>query len=116
MVHPDDRAEMAQAASAAGIATLGDEMRNRQFRVIWPDGSVRWLATRSQPIKDPSGRVLRVRGRGVETAKGTGDLLATVQVVVPQRLSDAARTALEALAADEAGVDPRADLMAHAAE
>ncbi len=64
----------------------------------------------------PSGRVLRVRGRGVETAKGTGDLLATVQVVVPQRLSDAARTALEALAADEAGVDPRADLMAHAAE
>ncbi|MBK8529751.1 MAG: PAS domain-containing protein [Rubrivivax sp.] len=59
MVHPDDRAEMAQAASAAGIATLGDEMRNRQFRVIWPDGSVRWLATRSQPIKDPSGRVLR---------------------------------------------------------
>ena len=64
----------------------------------------------------PSGRVLRVRGRGVETAKGTGDLRATVQVVVPQRLSDAARTALEALAADEAGVDPRADLMAHAAE
>ena len=64
----------------------------------------------------PSGRVLRVRGRGVETAKGTGDLLATVQVVVPQRLSDAARTPLEALAADEAGVDPRADLMAHAAE
>ena len=64
----------------------------------------------------PSGRVLRVRGRGVETAKATGDLLATVQVVVPQRLSDAARTALEALAADEAGVDPRADLIARAAE
>jgi molecular chaperone DnaJ len=64
----------------------------------------------------PSGRVLRVRGRGVATAKATGDLLATVQVVVPQRLSDAARTALEALAADEAGVDPRADLIARAAE
>ena len=64
----------------------------------------------------PSGRVLRVRGRGVETAKGTGDLLATVQVVVPQRLTDAARAALEALAADEVDVDPRADLMAHAAE
>ena len=64
----------------------------------------------------PSGRVLRVRGRGVETAKGTGDLLATVQVVVPQRLTDAARAALEALAADEVDVDPRADLMARAAE
>ena len=31
----------------------------------------------------PSGRVLRVKGRGVETSKGTGDLLAVVQVAVP---------------------------------
>ena len=31
----------------------------------------------------PSGRVLRVKGRGVTSAKGTGDLLAEVQVAVP---------------------------------
>lgn len=34
----------------------------------------------------PSGRVLRVKGRGVQTAKGTGDLLAEVQVAVPTHL------------------------------
>ncbi|MGB3187390.1 MAG: DnaJ C-terminal domain-containing protein [Ornithinimicrobium sp.] len=64
----------------------------------------------------PSGRVLRVKGRGIVTPKGTGDLLAKVQIVVPQRLSDAARTAVEALAADEAKVDPRAEILARAGE
>ncbi len=64
----------------------------------------------------PSGRVLRVKGRGIATSKGNGDLLAKVQIVVPQRLSDAARQAVEALAADEADVDPRAELLARAGE
>ncbi|MBP8880461.1 MAG: DnaJ domain-containing protein [Dermatophilaceae bacterium] len=64
----------------------------------------------------PSGRVLRVKGRGVKTSKHTGDLLAKVLVVVPQRLSDAARAALEQLQADEADVDPRAELAAKATQ
>ena len=58
----------------------------------------------------PSGRVLRVKGRGVAGRHGTGDLLAKVTVVVPQRLTDAAREAVEALRAEEADVDPRAGL------
>jgi molecular chaperone DnaJ len=62
----------------------------------------------------PSGRVLRVKGRGVHTSKSTGDLLAKVQIVVPQRLSDEAKAAVEALAAQERDVDPRADLFARA--
>jgi molecular chaperone DnaJ len=43
-----------------------------------------------------SGRTFRVKGRGVP---GRGDLLATVEVAVPQHLSDAERKAVEALAA-----------------
>ncbi|MGC1208094.1 MAG: DnaJ C-terminal domain-containing protein [Ornithinimicrobium sp.] len=62
----------------------------------------------------PSGRVLRVKGRGLVTDKATGDLLAKVQVVVPQRLSKAAQEAVEALQHDEEGVDPRTDLFARA--
>jgi molecular chaperone DnaJ len=58
----------------------------------------------------PSGRVLRVKGRGVSRHGATGDLLAKVTVVVPQRLSDAARTAVETLRSEESGVDPRAAL------
>ncbi|HVD64140.1 MAG TPA: DnaJ C-terminal domain-containing protein [Lapillicoccus sp.] len=62
----------------------------------------------------PSGRVLRVKGRGVKRGDKTGDLLAKVQVVVPQRLTDAAREALEQMQADEAGHDPRAELFEQA--
>lgn len=61
----------------------------------------------------PSGRVLRVRGRGVPAKKGTGDLLATLEVVVPTELTDDQRTAVETLR-DSDPVDPRAELMAAA--
>lgn len=64
----------------------------------------------------PSGRVLRVKGRGITTAKGTGDLLAIVQVAVPAHLDDAAREALEKYREVEPGENPRADLMAKARE
>lgn len=57
----------------------------------------------------PSGRVLRLKGRGVVTAKAKGDLLAKVQVVVPTDLTDAEREAVEVLRDAHAG-DPRADL------
>jgi len=46
-----------------------------------------------------SGRTFRVRGRGIDTGDGHGDLLATVEVVVPERLSEEQRSAVEALAA-----------------
>lgn len=62
----------------------------------------------------PSGRVLRVKGRGVQTQKGTGDLLAEVQVAVPSHLDDAAREALERFHALEPKENPRADLMTKA--
>ncbi len=62
----------------------------------------------------PSGRVLRVKGHGVKGRHGTGDLLARVSVVVPQRLTDEARAAVEALQAQEKDVDPRAALFEQA--
>jgi molecular chaperone DnaJ len=62
----------------------------------------------------PSGRVLRVKGRGVTTSKGTGDLLAELQVAVPSHLDDAAREALEKFQALEPKENPRAELMAKA--
>jgi molecular chaperone DnaJ len=66
------------------------------------------------PAGTPSGRTLRLKGRGVQAAKRTGDLLVTVQVVVPQRVEGAAREAVEAFRTATAGQDPRADLLAGA--
>lgn len=62
----------------------------------------------------PNGRVLRVKGRGIAAKNRTGDLLAKVNVAIPQRLSDKAREAVEVLRAEEAGADPRADVFARA--
>jgi molecular chaperone DnaJ len=62
------------------------------------------------PEGTPSGRTLRVRGRGVPRKDGTsGDLLATIEVLVPARLDDDAREALEKYAAATPG-NPRAHL------
>jgi molecular chaperone DnaJ len=58
----------------------------------------------------PSGRTLRVKSRGVKTARGTGDLLITVEVQVPQRVDGKAKEALEAFAKATEEFNPRIDL------
>jgi molecular chaperone DnaJ len=62
----------------------------------------------------PSGRVLRVKGRGVSTSKGTGDLLAVVQIAVPSHLSGDAEEALRAFVAKLPDENPRDDILAKA--
>ena len=62
----------------------------------------------------PSGRVLRVKGRGVTTPKGTGDLLATVQVAVPAHVSAEGTKKLREFAATLPAENPRDDLIARA--
>lgn len=62
----------------------------------------------------PSGRILRVKGRGVTTSKGVGDLLAEVHVAVPSHLSEKARQALEEFEASLPDENPRADLLSRA--
>jgi molecular chaperone DnaJ len=57
-----------------------------------------------------SGRTLRVKGKGVPGPKKTGDLLVSIEVAVPQKLSDDERKAVEALAAAADGESPRAHL------
>ncbi|ADG86977.1 chaperone protein DnaJ 1 [Thermobispora bispora] len=67
------------------------------------------------PECTPNGRTFRVRGRGVPRKDGTrGDLLVTIQVVVPQRLNDKARAALEEFRIATEGPDPREELIKQA--
>lgn len=73
------------------------------------------------PAGTTSGKTFRVRGRGVNTRRGTGDLYVTVEIAVPSQLTAAEQAAVEALrdvtdfdtgasrrqpAADAAGVAP----------
>jgi molecular chaperone DnaJ len=61
------------------------------------------------PAGSKSGKTFRVRGRGIALDGQHGDLLVTIEVAVPNKLSDAERKAVEALAA-AANASPRAYL------
>ena len=86
--------------------TFSEAALGAEVKVPTIDGSV----TVRIPSGTASGKTLRVRGRGMPKASGApGDLLVTVDVVVPQSLSDEQRQALEALAAADSA-NPRSHL------
>lgn len=62
------------------------------------------------PPGTSSGTTLRVKERGLKAKSGAGDLLATVEVRVPSKLSPKARDALAALAEETSDDAVRADL------
>jgi PAS domain S-box-containing protein len=57
-IHPDDRERVRVAAVANQAAGTYDE----QYRIVRPDGSVRWIHDRAFPIRDAAGHVYRVTG------------------------------------------------------
>jgi molecular chaperone DnaJ len=59
----------------------------------------------------PNGRTLRVRGKGVQFESRAGDLLATVDVLVPAHVSKKAEELIKSFDAMLPDEDPRADLI-----
>ena len=59
----------------------------------------------------PSGRTLRVKGRGVKKGSTVGDLMITLEVKVPQRVDGAAKKAVEAFADATRDFNPREELL-----
>ena len=59
----------------------------------------------------PNGRTLRVKGKGVQFGSRQGDLLATVEVLVPAHVSKKAEELLKNFDAQLPAEDPRADLI-----
>jgi two-component system sensor histidine kinase UhpB len=58
-VHPEDRARVGSAISAA---LRGVPMEDLEVRVTWPDGTVHWVATHSRIHADASGQAVRMIG------------------------------------------------------
>jgi PAS domain S-box-containing protein len=52
-VHPDDRAKVAEEAQAA---IRGEKPLDTEFRVVRPDGTIGWLASRGEVVRDEAGR------------------------------------------------------------
>jgi len=62
----------------------------------------------------PTGRVLRVKGRGIKKGAVTGDLLITIEVQVPRALEGKALDAIKTFAQATAHEDVRAEFAAKA--
>jgi len=58
----------------------------------------------------PSGRTLRIKGRGVKKGSTTGDLMITLDVKIPQRVDGAAKKAVEEFAKATKDFNPRDEL------
>lgn len=79
-----------------------------QVEVPLPDGSHVKVKV---PAGSSSGRVLRVRGKGLKKGNHQGDVLVELSIVLPPELSDEAKDLIEQLGQLNPSWNPRADLM-----
>ncbi len=84
IVHPDDRAH---TIDGAGQRIDSPAVARYEFRVQLPDGSVRWLASRSIPVFDDQGRVQRRLGVNWDITDAKDAELARQQTAVAERAS-----------------------------
>jgi PAS domain S-box-containing protein len=58
LIHPEDRERtIARARAAATLDSFQDE-----YRIVWPDGSVHWVACAGKTLCDAAGRPVRLLG------------------------------------------------------
>jgi signal transduction histidine kinase/ActR/RegA family two-component response regulator len=85
-LHPADRDSHRRKMKAA---VQGDEPTNSEFRVVWPDGTVRWLASRSTPVRDERGRTVRRIGINWDVTDARNAEAARQERLLAQRESQA---------------------------
>ena len=57
-IHCEDRERVLQAMLTKQISGQYDET----YRIVRPDGSIRWIQDRAFPIRDEAGKVYRIAG------------------------------------------------------
>ena len=73
LVHPKDRAEAVRQIQQA----METGKFETEWRVVWPDGTLRWLAGRAVVFKDEAGKPLRLLGVNIDiTARRAAEAVA----------------------------------------
>ena len=65
-IHPDDRASMREKYKN-GISAGTFEY---EYRIVRPDGSIRWIKSRGFPVRDQSAKVVRIAGTATDITDG----------------------------------------------
>jgi PAS domain S-box-containing protein len=86
-IHPHDRARVIEAAATKQASGEYDET----YRVLRPDGGMRWVRDRAFPVKEKTGAVHRVVGVAEDvTQRKSVELRVELQHAVTRILADAA--------------------------
>lgn len=67
-IHSEDRPRVLDAATHKQVAGTYDE----QYRIVRPDGEIRWICDRAFPIRDASGIVYRIVGYAEDITEHKG--------------------------------------------
>lgn len=86
MVHPDDRPAMALRVQMNQDPELP---QTHEFRVVWPNGEVHWLASRSVVVRDEAGQPLRRTGVNWDITEAREAALARQEQCLAQRENEA---------------------------
>jgi len=108
-VHVNDHPVFARSGRNLGITvpiTFVEAALGAEIQVPTLEGSVRLRI----PAGTRPGKTFRVSGRGVETSDSRGDLLVTIEVAVPEHLTDEQRSLLEKFRDNGPQENPRAHL------
>ena len=62
VIHPDDRTHVLAKLDEAALSGHFNE----KFRIVRPEGEVRWVWVRGFPVRDPDGKVARLVGTALE--------------------------------------------------
>ncbi len=94
-IHPDDRADTHAAVDAA-LAGVNDGKYRKEYRVIWPDGTLRWLAVHGRAYftgTEGARRPLRFTGICIDI---TDRVLASERLAAALEAAEAANRAKDA--------------------
>ena len=86
LLHPDDHAHVLDSRPELNGSTQATAY---EFRVRWPDGQYRWIASRSAPLFDASGKMKRRVGVNWDITDHKSAELARQQALLAERESEA---------------------------
>ena len=69
-IHPEDR----QRIEAAWVRFKAEEKFHGEYRILKPDGTLRWIESRGFPVRDATGQIYRIAGIDADiTARKTAE-------------------------------------------
>jgi PAS domain S-box-containing protein len=64
-IHPEDHARIL----AAAVGPPPEKVRHLEYRIVRPDGSIRWVRDRVFPVRNAAGEVYRIAGIGEDVTE-----------------------------------------------